>query len=52
MSDRIEDVFRSIKGRREAFDKAFLPFCGENKDAARETLYAFGQGMKSPQRSP
>ena len=24
----------------------FLPFCGETWNAVRETLYAFGQGMK------
>lgn len=30
----------------EAFDMTFLPFCGENWTPARETLYAFGQGMK------
>jgi hypothetical protein len=34
------------KLRREAFDMTFLPFCGETWNAVRETLYAFGQGMK------
>ena len=32
--------------RREALDMTFLPFCGETYTAVRETLYAFGQGMK------
>lgn len=32
--------------RREAFDMTFLPFAGESWDVIRQTLYAFGQGMK------
>jgi len=46
INDRVEDSFNTIKGRRGVFDKVLLPFCGENVDAARDTLYAFGHGMK------
>ena len=45
---RLEEVSETTekKLRREAFDITFLPFCGETWNAVRETLYAFGQGMK------
>lgn len=46
VNDRMEDALNSVRGRRGVFDKVLLPFCGENVDAARETLYAFGHGMK------
>ncbi len=46
INDRMEDALNSVRGRRGVFDKVLLPFCGENVDAARETLYAFGHGMK------
>lgn len=35
-----------MRSRRDLFDLTFLPFCGETWNAIRETLYAFGQGMK------
>lgn len=34
------------KREREIFDMTFLPFCSEKWNAVKETLYAFGQGMK------
>ncbi len=46
VSDRTDDIFKNIYKRREMFDAVFLPFCGENNDAARDILYAFGHGMK------
>lgn len=32
--------------RRKVFDMTFLPLCSETWNVVRETLYAFGQGMK------
>ncbi|MEM2904189.1 MAG: hypothetical protein QW587_00425 [Candidatus Bathyarchaeia archaeon] len=45
---RLEEASRLAdkRLRREAFDMTFLPFSGETWNAVRETLYAFGQGMK------
>jgi len=34
------------ESRRKIFDMTFLPLCGETWNVVRETLYAFGQGMK------
>lgn len=46
--ERLEEALKIVdkRLRREAFDITFLPFCGEAWNAIRETLYAFGQGMK------
>ena len=42
-----KDSERTEKKRaREIFDMTFLPFCSEKWNAVKETLYAFGQGMK------
>jgi hypothetical protein len=42
-----KDSERAEKKReREIFDMTFLPFCSEKWNAVKETLYAFGQGMK------
>ncbi|MCW3975203.1 MAG: hypothetical protein NWE86_03045 [Candidatus Bathyarchaeota archaeon] len=45
---RLEAVSEDTKKvlHREAFDLAFLPFCGESWNVVKEILYAFGQGMK------
>ncbi len=42
-----KDSERAEKKReREIFDMTFLPFCSKKWNAVKETLYAFGQGMK------
>jgi len=49
VQSRLEEVSGKVDKllRREAFDMTFLPFCGEAWTPVRETLYAFGQGMKT-----
>jgi hypothetical protein len=43
--EEVSDIERR-KLHREVFDMTFLPFCGDAWTAVRETLYAFGHGMK------
>ena len=48
VAERLEEAARlsSRRLRREAFDMTFLPFSGKTWEVVKETLYAFGQGMK------